>query len=128
LPSCTLPYHGKCELNIIVDIHGVEKELSVLVDTGFVSGTGYGLKLPSNFANYAMSTGTGYVTVVDGREVAAASIPDAKIVRIDQHKLKDAISIPALFMGGPRGTIGVLFLQRYNVEFDGPNRKTSFNF
>jgi len=127
LPSCTLPYYGKCELNIIVDVHGVEKELSVLVDTGFTSGTGYGLKLPSNFANYAMFTGTGYVRVADGREVAAATIPDAKIVQIDKHKLKDAVSVPALFMDGPRA-IGVLFLQRCKVEFDGPSRKTSFNF
>jgi hypothetical protein len=110
-----------------VDIHGVEKELGVLVDTGFTAGTGYGLKLPSNFANYTLATGAGYVMVADGREVAAASIPDAKIVRIDKHKLKDAISVPALFMDGPHA-IGVLFLQRYNVEFDGPNRKTSINF
>lgn len=127
MPSCTLPYEGKCVLNIVVDIHGVEKELGVLVDTGFTSGTGYGLKLPSDFANYAMSIGTAYVMVADGREVPAASIPDAKIVCIDKHKLKDAISVPALFMDGPRA-IGVLFLQKYNVKFDGPNRKTSIDF
>ncbi|MCJ7423690.1 hypothetical protein MUP01_05415 [Candidatus Bathyarchaeota archaeon] len=127
MPICTLPYDGKCELNIVVDVHGTQKELSVLVDTGFTSGTGFGLKLPSDFANYAHYTGTGHVRVADGREVAAATVPDAKIIQIGKHKLGDAISVPALFMNGPRA-IGVLFLQKCTVEFDGPNKKTSIDF
>jgi predicted aspartyl protease len=128
LPICTLPYYGKYELNIVVDIHGVEKELCVLVDTGFTSDTGFGLALPSSFANYAMFTGTGNVTVADGREVAVASIPDAKIKKIEQHKLGNSITVPALFMNGPDGTIGVLFLQKCSLIFDGPSSKASISF
>ena len=128
MPSCTLPYCGKCELNIVVDIHGVEKELCVLVDTGFTSDTGFGLTLPSNFVNYAMFTGTGTVTVADGREVAVASIPDAKIKKIEQYKLGNDITIPALFMDGPDGAIGVLFLQRCSLIFNGPSNTASINF
>ena len=127
MPICNLPYEGKCELNIVVDIHGTKKELSVLVDTGFTSGTGFGLKLPADFANYATYTGTGHVRVADGREVAAATIPDAKIVQIDKYQLGNAEPIPTLFMNGPRA-IGVLFLQKCTVEFDGPKKKTSINF
>jgi hypothetical protein len=99
LPICSLPYDGKCELNITVNIHGVEKDFSVLVDTGFTSGTGFGLKLPAEFARYANFTGTGYVRVADGRQIAAASFPDAKIVKIEQHRINNNSDIPTLFMG-----------------------------
>lgn len=119
---CTLPYDGRCELNIVVNIHGVEKNLNVLVDTGFTSSTGFGLKLPAEFARYAKFTGTGYVRVADGRQVAADSIPDAKIVQIGDHKFdKDGITIPTLFMNGPRA-IGVKFLQLCILNFDGPKK------
>jgi len=114
-------------LNVTVDIHGVERDLAVLVDTGFTSGTGYGLKLPSNFADYAMATGTAFIMVADGRRVEAATIPDARIVKIDGHRLGNPISVPALFMDGPRA-IGVMVLQNYNIDFDGPNRRVSLTF
>lgn len=127
MPICTLPYQGKCELNIVVDIHGVEKEVSVLVDTGFTSGTGFGLKLPTEFASYANFTGTGCVQVGDGRVIAADSIPDAKIIQIGSHRLKDGVPIPTLFMSGPR-VIGVMFLQLCVSKFDGPNRIATIDY
>lgn len=124
---CTLPYEGKCELNVVIDIHGTKKELSVLVDTGFTSGTGFGLKLPAEFARFAKFTGTGYVRVADGREVAADTIPDVKIMQIGDHKFdKDGVIIPTLFMSGPRA-IGVMFLQLYILKFDGPNKRATFD-
>jgi hypothetical protein len=127
LPICSLSYDGKCELNIVVNIQGVEKNLSVLVDTGFTSGTGFGLKLPTEFARYAKFTGTGYVRVADGRQVAADSIPDAKIMQIGDHKFgKDGVTIPTLFMSGPHA-IGVMFLQLCILNFDGPNRTATIN-
>jgi hypothetical protein len=126
LPICTLQYNGKCELDIIVDIHGVEQNFSVLVDTGFTSATGFGLKLPPEFARYANFTGTGYVRVADGRQVAADSIPDAKIVQVGNHRLKDGVTIPTLFMTGPRA-IGVMFLQLCVSNFDGPNRTATIS-
>jgi len=82
-----LSYDGKCEIKIIVDIHGTEKEVDVLVDTGFVAGTGFGLKLPIDFARYASYTGTGRVTLADGRQVAADSIPNAKVIQIESLKV-----------------------------------------
>lgn len=122
MPICTLPYQGSCELSIVVDIHGVEKELSVLVDTGFTSGTGFGLKLPEEFVRYAKFTGTGYVRMADGRQVAADSIPDAKIIQIGDHKFgKDGVTIPTLFMSGLHA-VGVMFLQLCVLNFDGPKK------
>jgi hypothetical protein len=122
LPICTLSYDGKCEVNVVVDIHGTKKELSVLVDTGFTSGTGFGLKLPAEFAGYANFKGTHYVTVADGRQVPADSIPDAKIIQIGDHKFgKDGVTIPTIFMNGPRA-IGVKFLQLCVLNFDGPKK------
>jgi len=117
-----LPYDGKCELNIVVNIHGVEKDLSVLIDTGFTSGTGFGLKLPTEFARYAKFIGTGYVRVADGRQVATDSIPDGKIIQIEDHKFgKDGLTIPTLFMSGPVA-VGVMFLQLCVLNFDGPKK------
>jgi len=127
LPSCALPYDGKCELSIVVNIQGTKKNLNVLIDTGFTSGTGFGLKLPVEFARYAKFVGTGKVHVADGREVATDFIPDAEIVQIDKHQLSKAVTIPAIFLG-PSGAIGVLFLQECIAEFDGPNRRTTIRF
>ena len=124
---CTLAYEGKCHLNIIVNIHGTEKPFNVLIDTGFTSGTGFGLKLPAEDAKYAKFTGSGTVKVADGREVNAASIPDAKIVQIEQHRVTHARNTPTIFLG-PSGVIGVLFLQSCHICFDGPNKNTIFRF
>ena len=122
MPICTLPYEGKCELSIVVDIHGAKKELSVLVDTGFTSGTGFGLKLPAEFARQAKFTGTGNVLVADGRAVAADSIPDAKIMQIGDYKFgTGGVTIPTLFMSGPCA-VGVMFLQLCVLNFDGPKK------
>lgn len=126
MPTCTLQYDGKCELNIVVDIHGVEKDLSVIVDTGFVSATGFGLKLPSQFVTYAHFTGTGFVRVADGRQIAAASIPDAKIVQVGGTRLRRSITIPAVFMSD-HGLIGVMFLQQCVSKFDGPQKTATID-
>lgn len=126
MPVCTLPYQGKCEVSIVIDIHGVEEELSVLVDTGFVSGTGFGLKLPAEFARYANVLGTAYVEVADGRRIPVYTIPDAKILQIEDHRFEDGITIPAIFMSGACA-IGVSFLQLCILTFDGPNRIATFD-
>jgi len=127
LPISTLPYDGKCKMKLVVDIHGTQKEVDVLVDSGFTSGTGFGLKLPPEFARYASYTGTGHVGVADGRVVPADTIPDAKITQIEGHQLEEEIAIPTLFMGGPR-VIGVLFLQQCILRLDGPNKIATIEF
>jgi len=118
LPKCTLLYDGKCVLNIVVNIQGTMKNVDVLIDTGFTSGTGFGLKLPLEYARYAKTIGTGSVRVADGRQVNTDSISDAEIIQIDKHQLRNAVTVPAIFMGSS-GAIGVLFLQRRSAEFDG---------
>ena len=130
MPACILPYEGMCELKLVVDIHGTEKEVNVLVDSGFTSMTGFGLKLPVEFVRYTQFTGTGTVRVADGRPVNAASIPDAKIVQVGEHRLTDGVRIPALFMRGgvTEGAIGVLFLQQCIVRLDGPEGEATIEF
>jgi hypothetical protein len=114
-------------LNIVVDIHGTQKQVDVLVDTGFTSGTGFGLKLPAEFANYARAKGTTYIMVADGRSVPADTIPDAKLVQMGDHKFdKGGVVIPTVFMNGPRA-IGVKFLQSYVLNFDGPKKTATID-
>lgn len=122
-----MDYTGKCSIKILVGIHGIEKELSVLVDTGFISGTGFGLKLPEDFARYAAFTGTGQVQVADGRSVNADSIPNAKILKIEDHDITEEVFLPALFLGG-FGLIGMMFLQSCLLKLDGPNRVAKISF
>lgn len=122
-----MPYDGKCKMKLIVNIHGTEKEVEVLVDTGFTAGTGFALKLPAVFARYARYTGTGHVRLADGREVASDSIPDAKIIQIEEHQLREAVTVPALFMSGPR-CIGVLFFQECVLNLDGPSKVATLKF
>jgi len=111
-------------MTLDVDIHGTVRNVTVLVDTGFVSGTDFGLKLPASYANYARVTGTGSVSLADGTPRDAESIPDAKIIKIGEHTLEEEVMVPTIFMDGPRA-IGVLFLQQFKIIFDGPVREAT---
>ena len=122
-----MSYDGKCEIKLIVDIHGTKKEVDVLVDTGFTTGAGFGLKLPIDFARHARFIGTGHIRLADGSEVAADSIPNAKIIQIEKHQLKDEVTLPAIFMSGPR-YIGMLFLQECVLNLDGPSKVATIKF
>ena len=127
MPKSCLDCDGKCILKIVIDIHGTQKDLNVLIDTGFTSGTGFGLKLPLNLVRYARFTGTGRVRVADNREVDCDSIPNAKIIQIDAHKLNDAITIPAIFMDGTQ-CIGMMFIQDCQFNVDGPKKVATLSF
>ena len=122
-----MPYDGKCEMKLVIDIHGTKTDVDVLVDTGFTAGTGFGLKLPMDFARYTSYTGTGNVRLADGSEVAADSIPNAKIIQIEEHQLEDEVTVPALFMSGPV-CVGILFLQKCVLNLDGSNKLTTVEF
>lgn len=128
MPISTLSYDGRCDVKLIVDVHGTELPLTALVDSGFTSGTGFGLKLPNAFASHANYTGTGCVQVADGRQIATETIPDAKIVQIEGHRLNEKVTVPAIFMDGSHGAIGVLFLQLCNLELNGPIRTATIRF
>ena len=128
MPASTLRYDGRCDLKLVVNIHGTTVPVTALIDTGFVTATGFGLRLPADLVSFAQYVGTGQVRVADGRLVDADSIPDAKIVEIEGRKLVDSIPIPAIFMNGPCGLLGVLFLQRCMIKLDGPAKKAEITF
>jgi predicted aspartyl protease len=119
--------NGKIKLHIVVDIHGTQKDLDVLVDTGFTSGTGFGLKLPVNYAIHAKVTGTGTVNLANNDTVKCDTIPNAKIVQIENHVLDDEVTLPALFMEGPQ-YIGMMFLQGCHLNIDGPKKEAFLDF
>lgn len=127
MPTSNVDCDGKCIIKIVLDIHGTKKDVDVLVDTGFTSGTGFGLKLPTNFAIHAKFTGTGRIRVADNREVICDMIPNAKIIQIENHTLDDEVTIPTLFMDGPK-CIGMMFLQDCILHLDGPNKVATLCF
>ena len=123
--SCRLTMNGRCDLNIVVDIHGTRMKVRVLIDTGFVRQTGYGLKLPASLAQYAYPTGTASIALADGEPVLAQAIPNARIVEIEGRPCD--FTMPTLFMDGPR-VIGMKFLERCILNIDGPASSAKLEF
>ena len=122
-----MDYSGKCVIKIVVGIHGTNKELSALVDTGFTSGTGFGLVLPTDFARFATFTGTGHVQVGDGRNIPAETIPNAKILKIEDNDISGDVFLPAIFLEG-NSCVGMMFLQSCLLKLDGPNSVGTMSF
>jgi predicted aspartyl protease len=127
LPVCPLSYDGECELELVIDIHGNKIPAHVIIDTGFTSGAGFGLKLPLDFLKYATHTGTADVQLIDGTIRAVESIADAKIIQIEGHQLEPVVTIPALFMGG-MPVVGVMLLQLCVLNLDGPCKAATIKF
>ena len=125
--SSALSYDGICCMRATIDIHGTQLDINVMLDTGFTSFTGFGLKLPTAYSRYAHYTGTGHVRVADNREVTADSIPDAKIIKIEDHQLAQAINLPTIFLDGPEA-IGVFFLQKCIFNLNGPSKIALLQF
>lgn len=126
--SCILPYRGKCTVKLTVDIHGNTEEIpNVLIDTGFTSGTTFGLKLPIEYSRFANGPITGYVKQADGEKVPVQYIPDAIIACIQGFSLERKICMSTFFMTGP-ASLGMLFLQRCRINFNGPEEKAIFEF
>ena len=73
-----------------------------------------------------MKTGTGGIILAYNIEVACDSVPDAKIVQIDEHTLEDEVTIPATFMDGPH-CIGMTFFQDCILHVNGPQRVGTFD-
>ena len=87
---------GKCPLSIEVDVQGKKYETEVLIDTGFTTGTRYGLKLGSRVSLLASSIGYDLVRLADDRIIRCATISDAKLVGIDGKRLRRPVTLPAL--------------------------------
>ena len=102
---------------MVVDIHGHRIPVDALIDTGFVSQCGYGLKVPRGLATLAYFTVTGDITVGDGRNIPTDYIPDAVIVEINGHPT--SIVVPTIFMSGVT-VVGCMVLQRCKLSLDGP--------
>lgn len=121
----THPYNGKCAIPLVVDIHHNNVEIpEVLVDTGFTSGTTFGLKLSECYAP-SSGIGIGQIKLANGIEVPAKFILDLQIIKIGNYQLKNPLRVKTCFMEGP-SVIGVLVLQRCKINFDGPNQQAKF--
>ena len=112
---------GKCTISIELDIHGQKYDTDVLIDTGFTTGTGYGLKLSSRASLLASSVGYDLIRLADDRIIRCATISDAKILGIGGRRLGNPITLPTLFFNGPE-VIGMRFLQLCKLSIDGLNR------
>ncbi len=120
MPTCDLVVDGKCVVNLKVSIQGTERDIPVLIDTGFTRSTGHGLKIPAKYANDCHSVGYARVDVADGRKVSCISAIDIHILSIDDKPLSIRRDIPTLFMDGPQ-VLGMMFLERCVLHIDGPN-------
>lgn len=126
--TSTLDYSGKCNIRLVVNIHGTSREVSnTLVDTGFIINTGYGLKLPIEFRTFAKFILTGHINLANGQPHPMQYIPQAIITHVEGQRLQRAIPIPTIFMTGAP-VIGMLFLQLCIIHLDGPDRKAMIEF
>jgi len=114
-------------MKLKLDIHGHEEEINAIIDTGFTAGTGFGLTIPTIFSQHAEYIGVGEVTIANGETIEIEYIPDAKILSIEDITLKDEVTLPAILLDGPK-CIGVLFLQKYILNFDGPRETATIEF
>ncbi len=122
MTELSFPCDGKCPISIVVDIQGRKYETKVLIDTGFTSATGYGLKLDSKASLLPTSIGYDLVRLADNRLVRSAAIPDSKLLAINGKKLGSPITLPTPFFGGPE-VIGMQFIQTCKISIDGPSKK-----
>lgn len=121
--SANLSYDGECLCKLKVTIQGTEVEIeNTLIDTGFVTVSGYGLKLPREYLRYAQNYGIGEVGVADGRRVIGISIPRIIITEFEDQPLVNTITIPTIILNGRRPAIGMRFLQRCIMNLDGIKR------
>ena len=85
-----LPYDGQCEVSLTVKIHNTEKEVrNVVIDTGFLTSSTYGLKLPFTLLDMANFTLTGTVALADGDPKNIKYIPDATITGLQGLELRE---------------------------------------
>ena len=117
----SFPCDGKCTMSVELDIHGQKYETDVLIDTGFTTGTGYGLKLSRRASLLASSVGYDLIRLADDRIIQCATISDAKLLGIGNRKLARPITLPTLFFNGPK-VIGMRFLQLCKLSIDGRKR------
>lgn len=122
MPQFDLKYDGFCKIRLKVNIHGSLEDITALMDTGFTRNTGFALKLPFGLSQLARYHGAGRVALANDEPIAVPTIHDARIVEIEGEPLGQDIILPALFLG-QSSAIGVMFLERYLVVFDGPNRR-----
>jgi len=123
LVSANLSYDGKCLCKLKVIIQGTKVEIeNTLIDTGFITVSGYGLKLPLEYLHYAQNYGIGEVGMADGRRVIGISIPRIIITEFEDQPLVNTVTIPTIILGGRTPVIGMRFLQRCIMNLDGIKR------
>ena len=121
--SHKLPYDGQCEVSLTVKIHSTEKEVhNVIIDTGLLTSSTYGLKVPFTLLDTANFTLTGTVALADGKPMNIKYIPAATITSLQGIELKKKVSVPTIFLG-KRPLIGMMFLQTCLMNLDGPKKQ-----
>jgi hypothetical protein len=125
LPRIPLSFNGATLIPIVVDTHGTPIPLDVMLDTGFATGSGYGLKLNTMHEQATYYTITGTVRLANGLLVPTDYILDGTVVEIDRHPTQ--ITLPTMFMDGGN-LAGCMFLQHCRLELDGPGCQGSLEF
>lgn len=125
MPRVFLDFNGITFVRLRLDIHGHTFEEEVAIDTGFATGTGFGLKVPYHYIAYARYYSTGTVTLADGGDVPADYVVDMLILAINGQPAH--IVVPAIFMDGPR-VLGCMILQACKLELDGPRHRGQLDF
>jgi predicted aspartyl protease len=127
LRSSILSYgnHSTLSLEIILDkSQNVISE--VIIDTGFTTSSMFGLKLPLEYVKYPKTLYTSTISLADTTE-AHVQYAQAIIAKVEAHELKRKIPLWTIFMKG-RPLIGLNFLKRCKICFDGPSSETTLDF
>lgn len=120
-----LRFNGWSAVRLGIDIHGTKVEEEVLLDTGFTTSSGFGLKIPMAHVQAASSVALGQVRLANGKLHPALWIPDGRITEINGEQVN--FTLPTLFMDGPR-VVGCMLLQSCKLHLDGPSGEGTLEF
>lgn len=125
MPKTKLVFSGHTTIDVVIDIHGHPIRERVLLDTGFSSSSGLGLKIPSDYAQNAFYLVTTTVRLANGQVVAVRYIPDGAIIEINGQRTN--FPLPTMFMDGPK-VVGCMLLQMCKLRLDGPKNEGELEF
>jgi len=127
LYNCNLSCNGESRLKLEITISDTRKEIyDVLIDTGFTATSIFGLKLPLEYAQYARNLYTSSISLADTNEIPVQYVCGI-VTKIEGKILKKKVPLWTFFMKG-KPIIGMHFLQKCKICFDGLKNTTSIEF